>query len=86
MSFLIRMRTFYPGNKRQTTTTTVTSKQSERRRDIYVLVPSRAEISQIWPPPHLLVFLVGLLGNQLGLGQLSLQDGDPVVLHVALIL
>ena len=81
MSFLIRMRTFYPWNKRQTTTTTVTSKQSERRRDIYVLVPSRAEAAS-----HLLVFLVGLLGNQLGLGQLSLQDGHPVVLHVALIL
>ena len=36
--------------------------------------------------PYLLVLLVSLLGNQLGLGQLSLQDGNPVVLHVALIL
>ena len=35
---------------------------------------------------YLFVFLIGLLGDQLGLGQLSLQDGDPVVLHVALVL
>ena len=35
---------------------------------------------------NLFVFLVGLLGDQLGLSQLSLQDGDAVVLHVVLVL
>ena len=35
---------------------------------------------------NLFVFLVGLLGDQLGLGQLSFQDGDAVVLHVVLVL
>merc|ERR1712127_693172 len=35
---------------------------------------------------NLLVFLVCLLGDQLGLSQLCLQDGHTVVLHVVLIL
>ena len=46
MRFLIRLGTCYPdwlGYKTQTATTSDPSKQSERRRDIYVLVPSRPE-------------------------------------------
>jgi hypothetical protein len=34
----------------------------------------------------LLIFLIRLLGNELGLGQLSLKDGHAVIFHVALIL
>ena len=35
---------------------------------------------------NLLVFFVRLLGDELGLGELGLEDGDPVVLHVGLVL
>ena len=34
---------------------------------------------------YLFVFFVCFLSNKLSLGQLSLQDGNPVILHVVLI-
>ena len=35
---------------------------------------------------YLFVFLISLLSDQLGLGQLSLQDSHSIILHVALVL
>lgn len=35
---------------------------------------------------HLLVFLVGLLSDELRLGELGFQNGDAVVLHVGSVL
>ena len=37
-------------------------------------------------PPYLFVLLVGLLGDLLGLSELRLERGRPVVLHVGLVL